>query len=123
MLSMLSGCGWIDDDGNERVEKIAANVEVWFPRHSPENELALVQSEESATILASGCKLVCFDTTKNVVFAEVKLTEYNTVYEKFVLSRADSELIFRTYSKHKVEKAAFLTRVETCSTCVIKRFN
>lgn len=120
---LFFGCGWTDDDGVERVEKVAANVEVWFLRHSGDNQLALVQSESSAIILASGCKLLCFDTVKNVLFAEVELNKYNSVYKKFVLVRSDTGGLFSTYKEHEVEKSAFLKHVAGCSACVLKRFN
>ncbi len=106
-LILFVGCGYFESDGIEFEETIIKNIKYSQSENTSEVNLVFKWDAHHYKIIIQDCKMIFFDSSKNIIYVESIVNEFNFNYYKVNVLDPLSGNFFEAYSKNQITKSMF----------------
>ncbi|MFM7852932.1 MAG: hypothetical protein ACKO96_13685 [Flammeovirgaceae bacterium] len=104
-LSMLSACGYFDNDGARNSKKIVGNI--YIEEFEGVNNIVLKETDQASAGVISDCRLIYYDSIVKVIYVESPFTDETSSYYRIRLIDSSSRKVWEALKKESIDKSSF----------------
>jgi hypothetical protein len=108
-LLLLSGCGWLENDGIKYQQRIVGNLCLLKYKNTDPIDLAHNGGNDMYSIVISDCRSVFYDSLEHRIYVEtLRFPESSSsYYYRLILKDPSSQEAWQALEKHEVHEATF----------------
>jgi len=108
MIILFPTCGYFENDGIKFSKKIVGNFYLYQFKNDDGIVLVLKESNSySSTWIVNDCRLVYYDSTESIIYAESPITDVTSTFYRVVIMDSSSHKPLKAYSKNEIYESTF----------------
>lgn len=107
LLTVITGCGYSDNDKVIVEKKIVGNFKLIRLENSEKYDLTFSETSRTNAIMIQNCKRVFYDSIRHSIYIESVLNKYNLNYYEVHILKAEATSFKEASEKTEIKKEEF----------------